>query len=51
MKVLVGGLQKQSVPAHKVAEQIKLTCGQFGIRIIPDYVALPVYEQVALAMN
>ena len=48
MKVLVNGLQKQSVPANKVAEQIQLTCGQFGIRIIPDYAIQSPYEQLQL---
>lgn len=51
LKVLVSVMQKQNSTGSDVAEQVKLTCGQFGIKTISNFVRPLPYEQMTLIAN
>lgn len=41
-------MERQSIEPHKVAENAKLICMQFGIRLSKDFIKIPEYHQMNL---
>lgn len=42
---------RQNLAPHKIAENFKIICEQFGIRLMDDFVKVPEYEQLKLKME
>ena len=39
-------MERQSSASHRVAENAKLICEQYGIELVSDFVKIPQYEQM-----
>lgn len=42
-------MERQNIEPYKVAENAKLICMQFGIRLSKDFVKVPEYRQLKLS--
>lgn len=48
LKVLNGTMRKEGIAEHKIADNVRFICKQYGIQVIPDFVKVPEYEQMEL---
>jgi len=48
LKIMVSTMKGQNLNPHIVAKQVEITCSQFGIKTIPEFVSKPPYEQLRL---
>lgn len=42
---------RQNLAPHRIAANFKMICEQFGIRLTDDFVKVPEYEQLSLAIK
>lgn len=51
IKVLSGLMKGQGSAPHQVTENAQLICNQYGIKLIPQFIKIPAYEQMSLSLN
>lgn len=42
---------RQGLPPHRIAQNFKQICEQFGIKLTDDFVKVPEYEQIKLLIE
>lgn len=51
LKLMDRRMEKQGIAPYKIAKAFKLVSEQFGIRLPDDFVKMPAYEQMELALK